>query len=682
MEGWIRAMFSGRGRPRLRTGAWIAISGALMGALIVTAAYLSFGAGSSRAFLVLMPILGMAYLIVRMHRAEVSAGLRRLDALMRTHLSTIEALTIAIDAKDPLSRGHVRRVQAYALVLASHMRLPAAQLQALRTAALLHDIGKLAIPDHLLNKPGRLSAIEFQKVKAHPVIGAEILSNVEFPYPVLPIIRHHHERWDGSGYPDGLAGEAIPSGARILAVADSFEALTSDRAYRKRRTPEEAAEFIESRSGADFDPGVVATLRRHLDAVVAAGAAMESPTPYLGAAAPAAAAPGVADRGGFGASLHSGLSAREDTAGGPPGARPPGDRSVEGALGDIYSAQREVYALYEIAQTLGSSLRLEEVLELVVSKIGQLVPYRTCAIYLARDEGEWLTARFVCGAHADDLRGRSMQPGDGITGWAAKQRSARFSTSPELDLAGVSVDAGEYSMVAAFPICHDAEVLGVITLYFPRDVPCQDDHIRIMDLIAKLSAGAVFNSTVFTETQEFALTDDLTNLPNSRHLRQMFEQESIRSQQSGQPMALLEMDLDRFKPINDRYGHARGDLYLKEVARILRSHLRDRDVLVRLSGDEFAAILPLTGFAPAALLAERLQQAVDTFALKPDDKTTLRAGLSVGVAIYPHDGESLEALLSHADANMYRNKRVRRSAQARPSPNVIPFPIQSPSGIS
>jgi diguanylate cyclase (GGDEF)-like protein/putative nucleotidyltransferase with HDIG domain len=681
MEGWIRALFSGRSRSRLRTRAWIAISGALLGALIVTAAYLSFGEGSSRAFLVLIPILGIAYLIVRIHRAEVSTGLRRLDALMRTHLSTIEALTIAIDAKDPLSRGHVRRVQAYALVLASRLRIPEAQLQALRTAALLHDIGKLAIPDHLLNKPGRLSAIEFQKVKAHPAIGAEILSNVEFPYPVLPIIRHHHERWDGSGYPDGLAGEAIPCGARILAVADTFEALTSDRAYRKRRTPEEAAEFIASRSGADFDPGVVATLHRHLEAVVAAGAAMDGSTPSHGATAPAAA--GVADRGGFGASLHRGFSAREEASDGPPDAtRPPGDRSVEGALGDIYSAQREVYALYEIAQTLGSSLRLEEVLELVVSKIGQLVPYRTCAIYLARDGGEWLTARFVCGANAGDLRGRSMQPGEGITGWAAQQRSARFSTSPELDLAGIAVEAGEYSMVAAFPICHDAEVLGVITLYFPRDVPCQDDHIRIMDLIAKLSAGAVFNSTVFTETQEFALTDDLTNLPNSRHLRQMFEQERIRSQQSGQPMALLEMDLDRFKPINDRHGHARGDLYLKEVARILRGHLRDRDVLVRLSGDEFAAILPLTGFAPAALLAERLQQAVDTFVLKPDEKTTLRAGLSVGVAIYPHDGESLETLLAHADANMYRNKRVRRSAQARPSPNVIPFPIRSPAGIS
>ncbi len=297
-----------------------------------------------------------------------------------------------------------------------------------------------------------------------------------------------------------------------------------------------------------------------------------------------------------------------------------------------------------------------------------------------REGGESLTARFVCGANAADLRDRSLRPGEGITGWALTQRGARFSTSPELDLAGTGIDPGEYSMVAAFPLSHDADALGVITLYFPKGVPCQDDHIRIMDLIAKLSAGAVFNSTVFTETQESAMTDDLTGLPNSRHLRQVFEQESIRSQQSEQPMAVLEMDLDRFKLINDRHGHATGDMFLKQISRVLRSHLRDRDILVRLSGDEFAAILPSTGFAAAALLAERLQQAVDLFTLKPEKGISLHTGLSVGVAIYPHDGESLQDLLARADANMYRNKRARRKSRVRSSQNVIPFPIRIPGG--
>jgi diguanylate cyclase (GGDEF)-like protein/putative nucleotidyltransferase with HDIG domain len=625
--------------------------GALTGALAVAASGLTFGAHPGRVIAVLLPALGIVWLLARIYRARVGAAQRRLDRITRAHLSTIEALTIAIDARDPLSRGHVRRVQAYAVSLGSRLGIPADEMQGLRTAALLHDIGKLAIPDHLLHKPGRLSPIEFQKVKAHPSVGAEILSGVEFPYPVLPIILHHHERWDGSGYPDGLKGEAIPSGARILAVADAFEALTSDRTYRKRRPPAEAAEFIESRAGADFDPSVVAALRLHLDDVVAAGASL--------AGAPPAGSDGPAAQPGSEAAA-----------------------AEPGVLGDIHSAQREVYALYELARALGSTPRLEEILDLVVSRIGRLVPYRTCAIYMARDGGEWLTTRFVCGAGADALRDRSIRPGEGITGRAAQQQSARFSTSPEQELAGTAIDPGQYSMVAAFPICHDGKTLGVITLGFPREAPCQDDHIRIMELIARLSAGAVFNSAVLSETQESALTDDLTRLPNARQLRKAFEQESLRSQQSGQPLALLAMDLDRFKRINDRHGHAAGDLYLKEIARVLRGHLRDRDVLVRLSGDEFAAILPSTGFAPAALLAERLQQAADSFSLKTGGKKPLRAGLSVGVAIYPHDGASLEELLATADAGMYRNKRVRRSARPRPSPNVIPFPLGQPGDAS
>ncbi|HXH28975.1 MAG TPA: sensor domain-containing diguanylate cyclase, partial [Candidatus Polarisedimenticolia bacterium] len=317
---------------------------------------------------------------------------------------------------------------------------------------------------------------------------------------------------------------------------------------------------------------------------------------------------------------------------------------------------------------------------LVVTKIGQLVPYHTCVIYLLEDTGETLSARFVSGAHADDLRGRALRLGEGITGWSAAQRTTRFSSSPELDLAGTSVDPSEYSTVAAFPLCHDGQTLGVITLYFMRGLPGQDDHIRMMDIIAKLSAGAIYNSTVFAETQESALTDDLTNLPNTRYLRQVFQQETIRSQQAGQPMAFLEMDLDNFKSVNDRHGHQIGDRYLAEISRVLRSHLRERDILVRLSGDEFGAILPLTGFAQAALLCERLQRAVDVFSLRLDGGEVARSGLSVGIALFPQDGESFEELLMRADYNMYQNKAARKNAKADVQPNIIPFPVRTPGG--
>ncbi len=691
-----------------------AAGAALSGTAAAAVSLLLIGQIGLVSCVVVPPILLLAVLVYRSYKRQVSVNLKRLDDLMQVHLSTIEALALAIDAKDPHAQGHTRRVQAYALELARRLRIARPDFEAVRAAALLHDIGKLAIPDHLLNKPGKLSDMEYQKVKAHPSVAADILANVHFPYPVLPAVRHHHERWDGSGYPDGLRGEEIPLAARILSVADSFEALTSDRAWRGRKSPEQACAVIEAWSGIQFDPAVVTVLRKNLPEVIGAASAVREPTKEDAAAARARLEEALAridstgiwsgppssevDAGGFGDSLHHGIGALGPRAPkaplGAPGAASPPDaptsvwleRDPSGAivgrqtsvLSSISSAHREVYALYEIAQTLGSSLRLSEVLDLVATKIGRLVPYRTCVIYLLEDDREALSARFVSGANVEHLRGRALRVGEGITGWAASQRSNRFSSSPDLDLSGTEVDLSEYSTVAAFPLTQDGKALGVITLYFPKDVPCLDDHIRMMDIIAKLAAAAVFNGTMFAETQESALTDVLTNLPNSRYLRQAFEQEKVRSQQAGQPMAFLEADLDNFKAINDRYGHNTGDRYLSEISRVLKNHLRERDILVRLSGDEFAALLPLTGFAQAALLAERLQQAVDLFTLRLGEGKVARSGLSIGIALYPVDGEGFEDLLVRADHNMYQNKATRKNASLEREPNIVPFPIKSP----
>jgi len=380
----------------------------------------------------------------------------------RQLVASLEALALAIDSRDPLRQGHTRRVQAYAIALARRMRVPDRERRLLRIAALLHDIGELAIPDHLLSKPGRLSESEIGRMRSHPTAGVAFLAPAGLPEPVLQIIRHHHEHWDGSGYPGGLSGEAIPAGARILAVADALEALISDRAYRGRLRPEDAATLIESWSGIQFDPAVVRALRAHLDEILAAG-------------------------------------------------------GVES--GTAIAAQREAAA------------------------------------------------------------------------------------GPESDL-----------------------------------------------------------------------TDAVTHLPGARLLRQVFEQEMIRSQQSGHPFSLIAMDLDDFKQVNERLGPQTGDRLLMEVGRVLRSHLRERDVLVRLAEDEYAALLPGSGFAAASLLAERLRQAVDGFVLRIDEAgRTARAGLSAGIAIYPLDGESLDEVMTRATLNQIHDKRARKSARAA-APNVILFP--------
>ena len=242
--------------------AWLSVnyfSGASVAALIVTyAQHLDFS-----TLAVIVPLLVVSYLTFRTAMGRAEDSYNHLSQLNRLYLSTIETLAMAIDAKDQITHGHIRRVQAYAVGLARHVGVTDdSLLKAIEAAALLHDMGKLAIPEHILNKPGKLTPAEFEKMKLHAGIGADILSAIDFPYPVVPIVRHHHENWDGSGYPDGLSGTTIPIGARILSVVDCFDALTSDRPYRTKLTDQQALDILLERRGKMYDPLVVDTFQR------------------------------------------------------------------------------------------------------------------------------------------------------------------------------------------------------------------------------------------------------------------------------------------------------------------------------------------------------------------------------------------------------------------------------------
>jgi putative nucleotidyltransferase with HDIG domain len=211
----------------------------------------------------IVPLLLVMYLTFKTSMARLEDAKQHLAQMNTLYLSTIETLAMAIDAKDQVTHGHIRRVQIYASGLAKAMGMKTeAEVQAIEAAALLHDMGKLAIPEHILNKPGKLTPAEFEKMKRHASIGAEILSAIDFPYPVVPIVRHHHESWNGSGYPDGLSGTDIPLGARVLSVVDCYDALTSDRPYRPELPDEEALQILRDRSGSMYDPEVVETFIR------------------------------------------------------------------------------------------------------------------------------------------------------------------------------------------------------------------------------------------------------------------------------------------------------------------------------------------------------------------------------------------------------------------------------------
>ncbi len=209
---------------------------------------------------VFIPLLVLSYASSRLSTVRVEEANGHLNELRQLYLSTIEALALAIDAKDQVTSGHIRRMQLYSVALAGELGITdEREIKEIEAAALLHDLGKLAVPEYILNKPGKLTPVEFEQMKAHAAIGADILATIDFPYPVEPIVRYHHEMWNGKGYPDGISGDVIPIGARVLSVVDCFDALTSDRPYRRSLTKDQALAAIVERRGTQYDPRVVDT---------------------------------------------------------------------------------------------------------------------------------------------------------------------------------------------------------------------------------------------------------------------------------------------------------------------------------------------------------------------------------------------------------------------------------------
>ncbi|HEY7283856.1 MAG TPA: HD domain-containing phosphohydrolase [Vicinamibacterales bacterium] len=207
-----------------------------------------------------IPLLVLSYVAYQEASTRIGAAHRHVADVERLYRAATEMLAIAVDAKDQVTHGHIRRVQRHTLAVARALGVDDPQeLKAIEAGALLHDIGKLAVPDYVLNKPSALTRAEYEVIKTHAPMGARILQAVDFPFPVVPIVRHHHEQWNGGGYPDGLVGAEIPVGARIIAVVDCFDALTSDRPYRPAMSVEQAIALLRSRAGSFYDPTVVET---------------------------------------------------------------------------------------------------------------------------------------------------------------------------------------------------------------------------------------------------------------------------------------------------------------------------------------------------------------------------------------------------------------------------------------
>ena len=564
---------------------------------------------------------------------------RHVRQLSDLHLATIEALALAIDAKDQTAHTHIRRVQTYAAALARSVGMSENQVEGVTTAALLHDIGKLAVPEHILSKPGPLTEEEFQKIRTHPQIGAEIIAHVPFPYPVAPLIRSHHERWDGRGYPLGLKAEEIPLGARILTVVDYFDALMRDRPYHKAMSFEDAVAVLNGEAGKALDPHLVERFLTLLPELTAQAERNEQESRRLS------------------------VSAKQERDG-RLASSPPADASETAALDHIALAHREIYALYEIAQAMGSSLGVSDTMALISSKLSSVVPFSCCALFLYDEGGEHIRCRFAQGVDAGIIQQVVLRDGQGIAGWVARNRRALVNARPnaDLDVLGLDTFTTRLRSAVACPLIVNERVIGALQVYHVETGRYTDDHRRLLDRVSEQAAAVISNSMVFEQTREDSLSDALTGLPNTRALFMFLTRELARAERHGSSVALLVMDLDGFKQINDTHGHHIGDRALQEVSAVLRSGVRSYDLCVRYAGDEFIIVLPGCSAEEAEAKRLELQQAVDAIYFEGRPGKQLRLGISAGSSVFPDDGRTYEALLGVADQRMYRDKACRRRA--------------------
>ena len=384
-----------------------------------------------QASVLLLPIVYFIHRSYRMYLDRLSDEKRHVEEMAGLHLRTIEALALAIEAKDHTTHEHLRRVRVYAVELGKDMGLSEPELEALRAAALLHDIGKLAIPEHIISKPGRLTPEEFEKMKIHPVVGAEILERVAFPYPVVPLVRAHHEKWDGSGYPDGLKGEQIPLGARILAAVDCLDALSADRQYRRALPLDEAMQQVISLSGKALDPNVVTLLAgryRELEQM-----AQAQPPTEAKLSTDLKISNGIEPAAGFEVSHSNGMGGEGDF------------------LASIAAARQEVQLLFELTQDLGNSLSLDETLSVVSMRLKKMVPYNAIAVYVSR--GKVLVPHYVNGENYRLFSSLEIPIGDraAASGYRHGLWGAGFRARPGKAI-GFSISASGPMPLFVFPM--------------------------------------------------------------------------------------------------------------------------------------------------------------------------------------------------------------------------------------
>ena len=596
--------------------AWLSLNyfgGASVAALLVTYtrnidyAYIAF----------VLPLLAVLYFTFSFSMGRVEDANRHLSQLNRLYMSTIETLAMAIDAKDQITHGHIRRVQHYAVGLARRMGVSdSAQISAIEAASLLHDMGKLAVPEYILNKPGRLTAAEFEKMKLHASVGADILSAIDFPYPVVPIVRHHHENWDGTGYPDGLRGSDIPIGARILSVVDCFDALTSDRPYRPRLSDGDAIRILIERRGSMYDPLVVDSFMQ----VYADLAPDQHNT------APVAGSLSAITRGG--ASTGSAESG-----------------ATGSGLDDIAASTEEMLVLYDLAQGLTANLHVADAADLIAKHLRRVVPASTAVFFTYNSDSDELEVAHAAGDNASHFVGLRIARGQRLSGWVAANRQSILNSDPVLDLGDIArALKPPLRSCLSTPLLSGEQLVGVLSVYSTHKEAFSDDHRRVLEVIGRQVSHTIQRATMFQNERAGTHRDKMTGVPNVKALEKLVAAEmSHLDTTNGLSIVLLRI------PAMQAHGRLQklqvdGSIVL--LADTVRATLRSADLLFHYGNLELVVLLLGTDATAAFGIAKRIAGQVAT-STAHETKSPL-SEIFVGIATAPDDGTELDSLIQSA----------------------------------
>jgi diguanylate cyclase (GGDEF)-like protein/putative nucleotidyltransferase with HDIG domain len=605
---------------------WLSLnyfSGASVAALLLP--YLQAGYDDFFKILgILLPLLLISYLTFKTALGRVEDANRHLAQLNHLYFSTIETLAMAIDAKDQITHGHIRRVQHLAIGLSRAVGIKdEAQIKAVEAASLLHDMGKLAVPEYILNKPGALTPAEFERMKLHASVGADILSAIDFPYPVVPIVRHHHENWDGSGYPDGLRGSQIPVGARVLAVADCFDALTSDRPYRPRLSDAEALKIIADRRGIMYDPLVVDTFTNVYPTILPPSQASD------------VAGAGISQIANIRSPRDSGASATR--------------------LDDISASTEETLVLYELASELAGRLDLAEAGDLISKHLRRIIPATVTVFYLHDEDTDEIVAYEAEGG-AKHFSGIRIPRGQRLSGWVAANRRTIVNSDPYLDLGEVARTASpKLRSCLSTPLLSGDDLVGVLSIYSSRKDAFTDDHRRIVEAVSRQVSRAVLHAKQSESRRRRSLTGALSGLPDANQLQRFVESE-IGSQGITSSFVMIYITWDA-----STEGHE-GRVDFPEVvasgiADLARRALRGADVLFRYSENEMIALLTQTDLNDGIAVRDRISRELKQL-LVHLGKLAISVRIYIGASCGPTQGQSVERLIEVARRDQHSVNRL------------------------